>query len=72
MIWFAGIASAAGVLGLGVHVHRTGKRAPRFPEGPLTAVVLGYVRFARQHPALYGVMYDGAREKEEERSHDVR
>jgi uncharacterized SAM-binding protein YcdF (DUF218 family) len=41
VIWLAGVASAAGVLGLGVHVHRTGKRAPRFPERPLTAVVLG-------------------------------
>lgn len=46
MIWLAGVASAAGVLGLGVHVHRTGKRAPRFPGKPLTAVVLG----ARVHP----------------------
>jgi uncharacterized SAM-binding protein YcdF (DUF218 family) len=46
VIWLAGIASAAGVLGLGVHVHRTGKRAPVFPERPLTAVILG----ARVYP----------------------
>lgn len=41
MIWLAGIAGAAGVLGLGAHVHRTGQRAPRFPQRPLTAVILG-------------------------------
>jgi uncharacterized SAM-binding protein YcdF (DUF218 family) len=41
VIWLAGVASAAGVLGLGVHVHRTGKREPLFPDRPLTAVVLG-------------------------------
>ena len=46
MIWLTGLASAASVVGLGLHVHRTGKRAPSFPTSPLTAVVLG----ARVHP----------------------
>ena len=40
-----GVVTALGV-GLGVHVHRTGKRSPRFPSRPVTAVVLG----ARVHP----------------------
>lgn len=46
MWWLAGIIVPTALFGLGVHVHRTGKRAPRFPVRPLTAVVLG----ARVHP----------------------
>ena len=44
-MWLAVLAAVTG-LGVGVRVHRVGRRVPRFPERPLTAVVLG----ARVHP----------------------
>lgn len=44
-MWMLAVLFAA-VTGLGVRVHRAGKRAPKFPQRPLTAVVLG----ARVHP----------------------
>ena len=48
MLLAAGLAAATGglTLGLGLQVHRTGRRAAQFPPRPLTAVVLG----ARVHP----------------------
>jgi uncharacterized SAM-binding protein YcdF (DUF218 family) len=49
-MWLELVTTLAGVLslglGLGLHVHRTGKRAPRFPVHAATAVVLG----AKVHP----------------------
>ena len=46
-MWLIAATSIAGVaVGLGLLVHRAGRREPRFPQGPLTAVVLG----ARVHP----------------------
>lgn len=44
-MWMLAVLMTA-VTGLGLRVHRVGKRAPRFPQRPLTAVVLG----ARVHP----------------------
>lgn len=38
-------------------------RAPT-PQEALTEIGVAYVIFARDHPALYRVMYDGSREKE--------
>lgn len=44
-MWLVVLGCSA-LLGLGVRVHRTGRRTPSFPDRPLTAVVLG----ARVHP----------------------
>src|ERR1700754_1960907 len=33
-------------------------------KGELSPVVVSYICFAREHPALYRVMYDAARERE--------
>jgi uncharacterized SAM-binding protein YcdF (DUF218 family) len=38
--WVVG-ALLVGLIGLGLRIHRVGQREPRFPPGPLTAVVLG-------------------------------
>ncbi len=40
------------------------KAAAPSPEAALTELGVAYVRFARQHPALYRVMYDSARQEE--------
>ena len=45
-MWFVAAMTTGLAAGLGLHVHRTGRREPRFPQSPVTAVVLG----ARVHP----------------------
>ncbi len=41
-MWLLVLAAVTGIgAGVGVRVHRIGRRTPRFPERPLTAVVLG-------------------------------
>src|SRR5687768_16937721 len=41
-----------------------GRAAESSLQGKLTALGVAYVRFARQNPALYRVMYDASRDKE--------
>ena len=47
VMWLVVLAAVTGLsAGVGLRVHRVGRRVPRFPGRPLTAVVLG----ARVHP----------------------